>query len=61
MLAVGAVRFEVVDFGEHAAQAADVDGLRLEFARAHEQGEQREDFLRAAQREGGDEHASPCV
>ena len=55
--AVGAMGFEVVDLGEHAAQAADVDGLGFQAPGAGEQGQQREDFLRPPQRERGDQHA----
>ena len=58
VLAVGAVRFQVVDFREDAAQAADVDRLRLEFAFAHQQGQQGEDFLGAPQGERRDEHGA---
>ena len=55
ILAMGAVRFQVVDFREDAAQAADVNRLRLELAFAHQDGQQGEDFLRAPQGKGGDE------
>ncbi len=55
MLAVGAVGFEVVDLGENAPEAADVDGLRFEAAGVGEEGEEGEDFLGAAEGEGGDQ------
>src|SRR6185312_7734352 len=58
LLAIGAVGFEVVNFGEDAAKAADENLLALQFAFAHEQREQRENFLGAAQREGGNEHGT---
>ena len=56
VLAIGAMRFEVVNFGEHAAKAADEDLLARLFSALHEQREQREDFLRAPEREGGNQH-----
>src|SRR5207244_10288810 len=40
-----------IDFSEDTTQAADVDRLALEFAFAHQQCQQRQDFLRTAQRE----------
>ena len=52
VLAVGPVRFQVVDFREHSAEAADVDRLRLELAFAHHDGEVGKDLLGAAQGEG---------
>src|SRR5205085_10956915 len=58
VVAIRAVGFEVVDLREDPAQAADVNRLRFHFARLHEQGEQSEDFLGAAEGEGGDEHAA---
>ena len=56
--AVRAVGFQVVNFGEDPAQTANVDGLLLELARLEGQRQRREDLLRAAQREGGNEHAA---
>ena len=61
ILAMGAVRLQVVDFREDAAQAADVDRLRLELAFAHHDGQQGEDFLGAAQGEGGNQDGAPAV
>jgi len=43
-----AVGFQIIDFSEDAAQAADVDRLTLELAFAHQQRQQRQDFLGAA-------------
>src|ERR1035441_11120703 len=60
-LAMGAVGFQVVDFREHAAQAADMDGLPSEFPLAHQDGQQREDFLRAAQGEGGNQDRAAAL
>ena len=51
VVAMGAMRFEIVNLREHAAQSADVDGLLLEFALAHEQGEQGQNFLCASEGE----------
>src|SRR6185295_17707119 len=39
VLAVRAVGFEIVDFGEHAAQSADVNRLPFQFPLAHQQRE----------------------
>ena len=58
---MGAVGFQVVDFGEDAAQAADVNRLRLEFAFAHHHGQQGEDFLGAPQGEGGNQDRAAAV
>ena len=58
---MGAVRLQVVDFREDAAQAADVNRLRLELAFAHHDGQQGENLLGAAQGEGGNEHGATAV
>ena len=58
VLAVGAVGFQIVNLREDAAETADVDGLLLQLAFAHEHREQGQDFLRAPERERGDEHAA---
>ncbi len=58
VLAMRAVRFEVVDFREHPAEAANVNGLFLQPPFAHQQRQQGEDLLRAPQGERRDEHAT---
>ena len=58
VIAVRAVRFEIVNLGEHATESADVDRLLFEFAVAYEQGEQCQDFLSATERERRDHHAT---
>ena len=58
VLAVRAVRLQIIDFREHAPQAADVNRLGLQFPRAHQQRQQRQHFLRAPQRERRDQHAT---
>ena len=60
VVAMGAVGFEIVNLREDAAQTADVNRLSFQFTDLHEQGEQGENFLRPAQREGGNEHATPA-
>ena len=61
ILAMGAVRFQVVDFREDAAQAADVNRLGLEVAFAHQDGQQGEDLLRAPEGEGGNQDRAPAA
>jgi hypothetical protein len=57
-MTVGKVGFLIVNFGEDAAEAADVDGLAGHVAGAHHQGEFCENFLGAAEGEGGNEDAA---
>ena len=58
VLPVRAVRLQVVNFREHAAQPADVNRLLLQFSLAHQQRQQRQHFLRAAQRKRRNQHAA---
>ncbi len=48
--------FLIVNLGEDAAQAANVDGLAREVAGAHHQGQFGQNFLGAAQGEGGEQN-----
>ena len=58
VLAVRPVRLQIVNFREHPAQPTDVNRLFLQFSRAHQQRQERQHFLRAAQRERRNQHAS---
>ena len=58
MLPVRAIGLDVVNLGEHAPQAADVDRLPFQFALAHQQRQQGEYFLRAPQRKRRDHQAA---
>src|SRR5204862_4657447 len=58
VLAMSAVRFQIIDFGKYPPQSANVNGLAGDLAFAHEEGEQGKNFLSAPQGEAGHEHAS---
>ena len=58
VLAVSPVRFEVVYLREHTPQPADINRLRFQFARAHQQRQQRQHFLCAAERERRNQQAA---
>ena len=58
---MGAVRFQVIDLREDAAQSADVNGLRLELAFAHHNGQQGQNLLGAAQGKGRDKDGAAAM
>src|SRR6266404_3295377 len=61
VLTMRAMRFEVVNLGEDAAQAADIDRLGAQLSFTYKDREQGEDFLRASQGEGRDKDRAVSV
>ena len=53
-MSMGAMRFQVIDLGEDAAKATNVDRLFFELSFAHEDCKQGQNLLRAPQRKSGD-------
>src|SRR5436190_6230718 len=58
VLAMSAVRLKIINLSENTAKASDKDWLSSQIPGAHLEGEHSENFLGAAERENGDEHAA---
>src|SRR5258706_7003861 len=58
ILAVSAMRLQIINLGKHPAETSNIDRLSFQLAFGHEQCEQRKYFLSASEGECGNQHGA---